>query len=341
MGGALPMTAVAGTFDPVLLLIGGGVLAASGMLAYAIYMATNSEAKRVRRRLEQARSRAAAGTAGPQATASLRLDTSDSSIESLDRLMKKIMPRPMLMRRRLAKTGRRISLGDYALINLVLAALVFVVVDLILGQSAIIAVPAAVTVGFGLPHMVVGMMIARRQRKFTLLFPEAIELIVRGLKSGLPVSESFQTIAAEIPEPVGSEFARIADSLKMGKTLEEALWEIARRLDIPEFNFFVISLSVQKETGGNLAETLENLADILRRRKQMKLKVRALSAEARASAYILGALPFLMFGILSSVNPDYTLSLINDPRGELMLGAALVSMILGAGVMFKMARFEI
>ncbi|MCW5750509.1 MAG: type II secretion system F family protein, partial [Alphaproteobacteria bacterium] len=122
---------------------------------------------------------------------------------------------------------------------------------------------------------------------------------------------------------------------------EEMLWATARRIDSPDFKFFVISLSVQRETGGNLAEALQNLSDILRRRRQMRLKVRALSSEARASAYIIGSLPFVMFMLLMLVNAGYVTQLFTDPRGMILVGIGLFSMLIGVVVMFKMVRFEI
>jgi len=189
--------------------------------------------------------------------------------------------------------------------------------------------------------MVVSHLIKRRLKKFTHLFPEAIELIVRGLKSGLPVQESIQVVGREIEDPVGVEFREISDALKIGQTLEDAMWEASSRLDTPEFKFFVISLVIQRETGGNLTETLGNLSDILRKRRQMKLKVKAMSSEARASALIIGALPFGMFAILYALNPGYVSQLFQESRGLMLLGAAGVSMSIGFLVMGKMIRFEV
>jgi tight adherence protein B len=184
-------------------------------------------------------------------------------------------------------------------------------------------------------------MIRKRLARFIALFPDAIDLIVRGLKSGLPVIESVAAAGREMADPVGSEFRRIADAVKFGQTLEDAMWETAARLDTPEFKFFVISLAVQRETGGNLAETLGNLSDILRRRRQMRLKIKAMSSEARASAMILGSLPFVMFGIVYLMNPGYESMLFTDPRGRLVLIGGLVIMATGIAVMRKMVRFEI
>ena len=189
--------------------------------------------------------------------------------------------------------------------------------------------------------MVVGFLVNRRLNRFTSLFPEAIDLIVRGLKSGLPVSESIRTVGAEVPDPIGVEFRTVSDGVGLGQSLEEALWEASKRLDTPEFKFFVVSLSIQRETGGNLAETLGNLADILRRRRQMRLKIKAMSSEARASAYILGSLPFVVFAAILIINPGYAMQLFEDPRGHVMLGAGFASLFTGALVMAKMIRFEI
>lgn len=155
------------------------------------------------------------------------------------------------------------------------------------------------------------------------------------------MTESIATVGREMEDPVGVEFRRIADGVRFGQQLEEVLWETAKRLSLPEFNFFVISLSVQRETGGNLGETLANLSDILRRRKQMKLKIKAMSSEARASAMILGSLPFVMFGIVYAMNPSYASELFTDPRGMMMAAAGVTSMMIGIGVMAKMVRFEI
>ncbi len=152
-------------------------------------------------------------------------------------------------------------------------------------------------VGIGLPHMVIGKMIKRRVNKFNSNFPDAIELLVRGLRSGLPVTETLGIVSSEIPGPVGLEFRAVSDKIKIGRTMEAALQETADRLGTPEFQFFCITLAIQRETGGNLAETLSNLADVLRKRAQMKLKIRAMSSESKASAYIVGALPFIVFGL--------------------------------------------
>jgi tight adherence protein B len=148
-------------------------------------------------------------------------------------------------------------------------------------------------------------------------------------------------VGQEMGGPVSEEFTRITDGLKMGGEFDDILWATAERIDLPEFNFFVITLTIQRETGGNLGETLENLCDMLRKRRQVKLKVKALSSEAKASAIIIGSLPFALFGILYLLNPEYVMTLFTHPKGPWLIGIGFASLGTGVGVMAKMVRFEI
>jgi tight adherence protein B len=214
--------------------------------------------------------------------------------------------------------------------------LLFVLLGLPLWMAMIVATAA----GLGLPRLVLNILAKRRIAQFVTRFPDAIELLVRGLRAGLPIAETMGAVASEIEGPVGSEFQAVSDRMRIGRTLEGALQETADRLGTAEFQFFVITLAIQRETGGNLAETLENLADVLRKRRQMKLKVRAMSSEARASAMIIGSLPFIMMGILL-LAPDYITLLFTDPRGQLVIIGAELLMLGGVLVMAKMVRFEI
>jgi len=184
-------------------------------------------------------------------------------------------------------------------------------------------------------------MIKRRVNKFNSNFPDAIELMVRGLRSGLPITETLGIVSSEIPGPVGLEFRAVSDKMKIGRTMEAALQETADRLGTPEFQFFVITLAIQRETGGNLAETLSNLADVLRKRAQMKLKIRAMSSESKASAYIVGALPFIVFGLVYMMNPDYMGGFFVDQRLIVAGLGALCWMGIGVFIMAKMVNFEI
>jgi tight adherence protein B len=184
-------------------------------------------------------------------------------------------------------------------------------------------------------------MITRRILKFNANFPDAIELMVRGLRSGLPISETLGVVAAEIGGPVGIEFRAVADKMKIGRTMEAALQESADRLGTAEFQFFVITLAIQRETGGNLAETLSNLADVLRKRAQMKLKIRAMSSESKASAYIVGSLPFVVFLLVWFINPGYMGGFFTDQRLMVAGMGGLVWMGIGGFIMAKMVNFEI
>ena len=170
---------------------------------------------------------------------------------------------------------------------------------------------------------------------------DAIDLMVRALRSGLPISEAIVGAGQEIGDPVGTELSTVEGGMKMGRDLDSLLWDIAKRIDAPELRFFIIALSVQRETGGNLAETLANLSDLLRRRRMMQQKVRAMSSEARASTMILGSLPFVVTGILLLTSPTYIRIMFTDPRGLMLTGLAVGMLGLGIGIMIKMAKFEI
>ncbi len=336
-----PVSAIDPTTIAVLAI---AALAGVGTLAAGHALTGGGAAKRYKARL----ARAAGETPRPRRTArqpeartSLRLDQSGARMRRIDQLAHRVLPNAQLLRDRLARTGRRISLAQYSLACLGIALGVALVRPLFFHMPALLALLVAIAAGVGLPHFAVGVMTRRRLKRFTAQFAEAIDLIVRGLKSGLPTQESIRVVGQEFGDPIGVEFRRIHDAVRFGKSLEDALWETTRRLDTPEFRFFVISLAVQRETGGNLAETLENLADILRKRRQMHLKVKAMSSEAKASAMILGSLPFIMFAILYLVNSSYAAQLFVDRRGLLMLGGGLTSIAIGVGVMMKMVRFEI
>ena len=306
------------------LAVGGGAFVATSALAFAATGGT----------------RAGARVPGKPAATSLK-KAEARSLPFLESLAKRFLPRQSALRDRLARTGYNWAIGTYLMVCGVLALAVFAAAALGLHLAAAPAALAGVVAGLGLPHAGVGFLARRYRSKFIAVLPEAIDLMVRGLKSGLPVTETIGSVAREMQQPLATEFRRVTDAVRFGRSLQEVLWETARRLDVAEFNFFVISLSIQRETGGNLAETLGNLSDILRRRRQMRLKIRAMSSEAKASAWILGSLPFAMFGIVFCVNPEYASTLFTDPRGIAMAGAGLVSLGIAIAVITKMIRFEI
>jgi len=241
---------------------------------------------------------------------------------------------------RLDRTGKGWSLTQYFYSSLGLALGIAVLMYLRTG-AALLSLGVGLFIGAGLPHLAVNFFIKRRTNAFNSKFPDAIELLVRGLRSGLPVTETLAVVAQELPGAVGDEFKGIVERIKIGRTMEESLQETADRLGIPEFNFFCITLAIQRETGGNLAETLSNLSDVLRKRSQMKLKIRAMSSESKASAYIVGALPFIVFGMIYWINPGYIGGFFEDERLIVTGLGGLVWMSIGGFIMAKMVSFEI
>ena len=241
---------------------------------------------------------------------------------------------------RLHRAGKGWTLSQYLYASLGLGAVITLLIFVKTG-AALLALAIGALIGAGLPHMVVGYFVSKRANSFTTKFPDAIELLVRGLRSGLPVTETLGVVAKEVPGPVGEEFKLITERIKIGKTMEDALQETADRLSMPEFNFFCITLAIQRETGGNLAETLANLSDVLRKRAQMKLKIRAMSSESKASAYIVGALPFIVFTMIWWINPGYIGEFFVDERLMVAGMGGLVWMGIGAFIMAKMVSFEI
>lgn len=258
-----------------------------------------------------------------------------------DLIANNILPNPKKMRDQLAQTGKGMSLGGYLLGSILAALLTFIGSNVFLGLSMVPSIAAGVAGGVILPWLYVKRVVAKRIRRFIKQLPDALELMVRGVKAGLPVTESFQLVSTEMDGPIAEEFTSISDAIKLGQAMDVALWDTEKRIPIPEWRFFIVSLAIQRETGGNLAETLSNLADVLRKRQQIKLKVKAFSSEARAGAWILGALPFVMFGIIYTLNRPYVMQLFDDSRGIFLISAAGGSLLLGIIVMAKMIRFEI
>jgi len=304
---------------------------------FMIASATNKARTRRERRFARVKSDAARG-GRTVAETSLRRSVNSSAV---DTLASRLIPRPDALRMRLREAGWSIGIGHYALAAVAIGGLQGFSVWAFLGMPVGVAALLGIAAGVAIPHFLLGMFIKRRRARFTTEFPEGIDVIVRGLRAGLPVSESIIAVGREMSGPVRDIFAAISERLNFGEPVEEAVAESARLMDTPELKFFGISLSIQRETGGNLAETLSNLSDILRRRRQMKLKIKALSSEAKASAYILGSLPFIMFALLYTVNNEYIMQLFEDPRGIAMVAGGLFMIACGGLVMYKMVNFEI
>lgn len=209
-------------------------------------------------------------------------------------------------------------------------------------RSRIGVVLAAGIAGFlGLPRWLLGMLAKRRNGKLTNQFADAIDIIVRGVKSGLPLNECLQIIGRESPEPLGQEFRNLSDNIRMGNTIEQALNKFYRRVPLNEVNFFVIVLNIQSKTGGNLSEALGNLSNIIRARRMMREKVKAMSSEAKASAFIIGSLPFAVGSMVYMTTPSYVMELFIKPTGHFILAIAGFLMFCGIMVMRRMINFDI
>ena len=293
------------------------------------------------KRLDRVAGKAPAEPKAKGEALTLRRKTGDSTIPILNKIVHSLLKNPEKVRLRLEQTGRSIALGEYVLLNGVMIVIFYLLFSNIMHYGALRSLGLGLALGVFIPHFLVTRMGKQRIAKFLKYFPESIDTMCRGLRSGLPISESMSAVAREMPDPVGLEFERITDAVRLGKTMDQAMWDVSRRIDAPEFRFMIIAMSIQRETGGNLAETLGNLADLLRKRRQLRLKIRALSSEARASAMIIGSLPFVMFFILFLVNRDYIMQMVNTPQGQTMLYVAGGLMAMGHGIMAKMIRFDI
>ena len=241
---------------------------------------------------------------------------------------------------RLERAGKTISPKQFVL-NRLLSMVAITIVCLIAGKSFLMGVSLGVIFGVWVPLKLLQRKINKENKAFLTLFPDGIDLIVRGLRSGLPVSESMILVSQEVQEPVKSIFANIHNNMKLGVPLEKALQEAARKLDLTEFNFFTTSIILQRETGGNLSEILNNLSEVLRNRFMMRMKIHAMSSEARASSYIIGSLPFVVLIAISFISPTYIMPLFNDYRGNIWGAIAAGMMITGLWVMNRMTKFEI
>jgi tight adherence protein B len=318
----------------ILVIVGVFATLATAVLAFS----GPSTGKALKRRIDAIKERHGDVVTG-KAEAQIRKLMAARSAR-IEGLASSLIPKPALLRKRLEMTGKSISLGKYGSIC---AGIVIVVAGLLTarGLPFYLALMLGLLAGIGMPHFVIGKMIKRRLTKFTANFPDAIDLMVRGLRSGLPITETLGIVSTEVPGPVGAEFRTVADKMKIGRTMEAALQDVADRMGTPEFQFFVITLAIQRETGGNLAETLSNLSEVLRKRAQMKLKIKAMSSESKASAYIVGALPFVVFTLVYMMNPQYMGGFFTDPRLIMVGAGGMVWMAIGGFIMAKMVSFEI
>lgn len=234
--------------------------------------------------------------------------------------------------------GMRTSgLGLLAIASLAAVA-VFLVTYVVFHWPLWLVTPFALAVGYALPRIVLLRQQKEADQQFTDLFPDAVVAIARMLRAGLPITTAVHAVSRESPAPVNSVFATISDQIDIGTPIEVALDASSRRIGLADFRFFTMAIVMQHLTGGNLAATLEVLADIVRRRRAVRLKARATTAEIRVSAYVLASLPFLICGTLLLIQPGYLSPLINDPRGHIILIMAATGLLLGGLTMRQMMR---
>ncbi|NCP11151.1 MAG: type II secretion system F family protein [Sphingomonadales bacterium] len=300
--------------------------------------ASPSTGKARSRRLTAIRERHTGDTEAMMA-AQMRKTINKTLLQSNSRIAS-YLPNRKVLENRLKRTGKAWPIGKFMWTNVGIVTLVALLLTL-KGMPIFFSLAVGSMVGIGLPHMAVNFLIKKRTKKFNENFPDAIDLMVRGLKSGLPISETLGIVAKEVDGPIGEEFKAVNERIRIGKSMDASLQETADKIGTPEFQFFVITLAIQRETGGNLAETLGNLSDVLRKRAQMKLKIKAMSSEAKASAYIVGALPFFVFIIVYMTNPSYISGFFHEERLIMTGLGGLVWMGIGVFIMKKMISFEI
>jgi tight adherence protein B len=208
-------------------------------------------------------------------------------------------------------------------------------------QKLLLALPMGFVAAVGFPLWVLGFLAKQRRAKFVLIFADAVDIIVRGIRSGLPLHDCLKVIGKESPEPLAGEFRWLVENLSLGMPIDQAMDKVVERMPVPELRFFAIVLNIQQKAGGNLGEALANLSAVVRSRRMMREKVKALASEAVASACIIGALPPIVMGLIQMTNPTYLSILFVDPRGHMWLAAGAVSMTIGIFVMRKMINFKI
>lgn len=263
----------------------------------------------------------------------------EETLSKIEERQKKKKKKAKSLEMRLVQADWSTSPQKFMIISAVIAVFVGAPAFLI-GMNPVLCLGLAFVVGFGVPRFVLNSAIARRQKKFTAHFADAMDIIVRGVRTGLPLNDCLKIIAHESPNPLGSEFRRVVEGESVGIPIEVCLDQLYERMPISEVNFFATVLNIQKSTGGNLGESLANLSAVLRGRKILREKIKALSAEAKMSAIIIAALPIVVMLLVTLMSPDYMNELYFTPTGQrnMMIGAGM--MFMGTFMMRKMINFK-
>ena len=245
----------------------------------------------------------------------------------------------MTLSAKLKQADLPISLRTFIIISVVLGV-IGAAAAFVLGLNPLLALGVGVAMGLGMPRWVVSMRGKKRMKQFSLAFADAVDILVRGIKTGLPVHDCFKIIARESPQPLAGEFQLLVEGLGVGMTLSEALDKMFERMPVPELKFFAIVIAIQQKSGGNLAEALGNLTSVLRARRMMGEKIKAMSSEAIASAGIIGSLPPVVMILVMISSPAYMMLLFTDMRGQAMLLGAGLWMGCGIFMMKRMISFK-
>ena len=309
--------------------------AVGGVAWVFLYPALSGEAKAEKRRAAFARTVPAARQVDRAQRS--RREQVEGSLREIEQRLKR--DRKLALSARITQAGLSWSKEKFLIVSGILGAVCFVV-PMFLGAGPIAAAGLAFAAGFGLPRWSLGFLKKRREKKFLKALPDAVDVIVRGIKAGLPLFESLKVVAADSPEPVKSEFAAIIETQAIGMPLGEACGRLFERMPVPEANFFGIVIAIQQKSGGNLSEALGNLSKVLRDRKKMAEKIQAMSMEAKASAAIIGSLPPVVMLLVYLSTPDYIALLWTHPTGRLMLAGCVLWMSAGIFVMKKMINFD-
>ncbi|PKQ09650.1 MAG: pilus assembly protein [Alphaproteobacteria bacterium HGW-Alphaproteobacteria-12] len=310
-----------------------------GAVGFVFVGGQSQSQKRVARVTRAGNARLQAATGGAEVDNSeKRRKQMQDTLKGLEEKQKE-QKRRISLATRIERAGLETTTRSFYIFS-ALSGLVVAFVLMTTGFSLLVALLGGFAAGFGLPRWVLSYLIKRRQKAFTEEFANSIDIIVRGVKSGLPVNDCLKIIAAEAPEPVRTEFQGLVEGQRVGVTLEQGLLKIYERMPLPEVNFFQIVLSIQQKTGGNLSEALGNLSKVLRERKKMRGKIQAMSQEAKASAAIIGSLPPGVMILIYLTSPDYMNLLFTTTVGNMIIVGSLMWMTIGILVMKKMIDFK-
>jgi tight adherence protein B len=309
--------------------------AVGGVAWVFIYPLLSGEKKAESRRASVAKAEPAARQV--EKSQRSRREQVETSLKDLETRRRK--ERKLPLSNRLTQAGLNWSTRKFMILSGVLAAVCFLMA-LALGGRLLAAAGLAFAAGFGLPRWGLNFLKTRREKKFLRALPDAVDVIVRGIKAGLPLFESIKVVAADAPEPLKGEFIAIIETQAIGMPLGDACARLFERMPVPEANFFGIVIAIQQKSGGNLSEALGNLSKVLRDRKKMAEKIQAMSMEAKASAGIIGSLPPLVMLLVYLSTPDYIALLWTHPIGQLMLVGCAIWMSIGIFVMKKMINFD-